>query len=443
MKNRIAAATLGMVLSAPLAGHAETAGASQSEVEQLKAQVAMLLQRVEQLERGQLTSVPPPAAPPAVASPPVEERLAAAEETNDRQTDQIAQGLASTSAMDWARNIKWKGDIRYRHEQFDIEGTTSDRVRHRIRARLGMEAKISSTLLAGFQIATGEDRDARSNNTTLDTANENKEISLSRAYVDWMPRHDMLVTIGKQRQPWFKAGNSLFFDGDVEPEGVAFLYGDATGPFARAWGYWLEEQSSAADSNLFGAQLGYAFDNGLVLAAGYWDYGAIKDQPILSFVGTPAGNSRYSSDSSCNPSPTGLSSCYTYDYDIVIADAQWTGRAGRLPLMLFGGYMENLDPERLNTAYNLGFLLGKASDAGSWEFGALYQEVEQDAQLGAMYDSDFAGGLTQGRGAQLHGAWAPVRNMNIKATYFINDRSYDTASEADYERLQLDLNYKF
>ena len=291
MKNRIAAATLGMVLSAPLAGHAETAGASQSEVEQLKAQVALLLQRVEQLERGQMMSVPPPSAPSAAASPGVEERLAAVEETNDRQTDQIAQGLASTGAMDWARNIKWKGDFRYRNESFDVEGSSSDRVRDRLRVRFGLEAKVSPTLLVGVEVATGEGRDARSTNSTLDSANQHEEIGLDLAYVDWRPRPDLLVTLGKQKQPWFKAGNSLFFDGDVNPEGVSLQYGGKSGPFARAWGYWLEEMSNAADSNLFGAQAGYAFGNGLTLAAGYWDYGAVQDQPALVFSGTPAGNS--------------------------------------------------------------------------------------------------------------------------------------------------------
>ena len=66
-----------------------------------------------------------------------------------------------------------------------------------------------------------------------------------------------------------------------------------------------------------------------------------------------------------------------------------------------------------------------------------------DAQFAAIVDSDFADGLTQGRGYVLQGAWAPIKNMTMKATYFINDRNYDTTSEVDYKRLQLDLNYKF
>ena len=54
-----------------------------------------------------------------------------------------------------------------------------------------------------------------------------------------------------------------------------------------------------------------------------------------------------------------------------------------------------------------------------------------------------ADGLTQGRGYVLRGAWAPIKNMTMKATYFINDRNYDTPTEVDYRRLQLDLNYRF
>ena len=446
MRNILMASTLGIVMSAPGLARAATVEQHHVELAELKQLVGTLLARIEQLEQATAAAAQSPAAPAPAPDPALaklEARVVAVEESNDRQTDQLAQGLASSNAMDWARNVKWKGDLRYRHEQFDVEGTTSDRVRHRIRARLGMEAKISSSLLAGFEIATADIFDPRSTNSTLDDASRRKEIGLNLAYIDWKPRDGMLVTIGKQKQPWFKAGNSLLVDGDINPEGVAVQYGGKTGPFAKAWGYWLDEFSSAADSNLVGGQLGYAFGGGLTLAAAYWDYGAIKDQPVLPFVGAPAGNSSYTASGSCLSSPTAVTRCYTFDYNIVAVDAQWSGKVGAMPVMLFGGYLENMDPETLNTGFDIGFLLGKASDPGSWEFGALYQDVERDAQFALFLDSDFADGLTQGKGIQLQGVWAPVKNMTIKAAYFINDRNYDTPSEADYRRLQLDLNYKF
>lgn len=438
MRRLTTAATLGWILSLAIAGPA-AAEAGPSEVEELRSQVAALLQRVERLEQALAGAAPAPTAPATVAK--LEERLAAVEESNDRQTDQLAQGLASSSALGWARNVRWKGDLRYRHEQFDIEGVASDRVRHRIRARLGMDARISDTLSAGFQIASGEIADPRSTNSTLDDAGRRKEFALDLAYVDWRPREDLLVTAGKQKMPWFKAGNSMLFDSDLNPEGVALQYGGRAGLFAKAWGYWLEEAAAGADSNLIGAQAGYAFGNGFTLAAGYWDYGAIQRQPVLNFSGAPAGNSTFLAGASCTGA--GTTRCYAQDYDIAIADLQWSGQLGARPLTLFGSYLENLEADSLDTGYSLGFLFGRAADAGSWEIGALYQDVEQDAQFALFLESDFADGLTQGRGIQLQGAWAPAKNVLVKAAYFVNERSYDTPSEADYERLQLDLNYRF
>lgn len=412
MRNIIIAGALVLFLNAPGAALAALSEQDRVEIAELKRQIAEL-----------------------------QNRVAAVEQANDQQTDRIAEGVASANEMAWARNIRWKADFRYRHEQFDIEGAPSDRLRHRIRARFGMEAKISNTLAGAIQVATGDISDPRSSNATLDDAGRRKEIALDLAYVDWKPRDGMLVTIGKQKQPWFQPGNSLFFDDEVNPEGVAFRYGGKTGPFARAWGYWLEEMSAAADSNLVGAQFGYAFNGGLTLAAGYWDYGAVQGQPVLNFSGSPAGNSSYLAAADCTGA--GTTRCYLHDYNIVEADVEWSGSLGGLPLTLFGAYLENLDASTMNTGYDLGFLLGRASAPGGWEFGLLYQDVERDAQFGALLESDFADGVTQSRGFKMQGAWVPVRNMTVKAAYFINDRDYDTPAEVDYKRLQFDLNYRF
>ena len=69
--------------------------------------------------------------------------------------------------------------------------------------------------------------------------------------------------------------------------------------------------------------------------------------------------------------------------------------------------------------------------------------MEKDAQWGGVIDSDFAGGTTQGKGMQFKGAWVPVKNVAVNLTWFENTRNYDTSSERDYQRLQLDLSMKF
>ena len=63
-------------------------------------------------------------------------------------------------------------------------------------------------------------------------------------------------------------------------------------------------------------------------------------------------------------------------------------------------------------------------------------------------DSDFGAGNTDVKGWVLRGAYAPVRNWTLNATYFINERNVDVANGAgqtgvDYNRLQLDFNVKF
>lgn len=425
MHNQISTAILALVLIAGGASRPATATEAGADLGALQAQVAALLQRVEQLERA------------LAGATALDQRITAVEATNDRQTDQLAQGLAATTAAGWARHVRWKGDLRYRHEQFDVEDVANDRLRHRIRARLGLEAKVSDAFSAGFQIATGESGNPRGSNATLDDANLGKQIMLDLAWLDWRPRPGLLLSFGKQKQPWFRAGGSLFYDNDVNPEGIAFQYGGGSGPFARAWGFWLDERSAAADAGLLGGQLGYGFGNGLTLAASYQDLGAIENRPVLGFSGAPAGNSTYTGGA------CGSARCYAYDYNLVLLDAQWSGRIGSRPLTLAGGYIENLAARRDESGFNLGIVLGRAADAGSWEAGLLWQDVGADAQFGGLIDSDFADGLTQGRGFVLHGAWVPAKNVNLRATYFLNERSYDLPAEADYRRLQLDLSLKF
>jgi len=440
MRNLIIAGAVSLALATPLPA---LAAASDKEVAELKAQVEALLARVQQLEarNGQAAGAAPAADPAKVAE--LETRVAEVEAANDRQTDQLAQAVAKDKGVDWASKVKWKGDLRYRHEMIDEE-TRDQRTRQRIRARFGLDGKVSDQLMVGLQIATGDPLDPRSTNSTLGDSNQRDQIQLDLAYVDWKAFTDGTVTAGKQKYPWFRPSASLFYDGDINPEGVAVKWGGKTGPFASAWGYWLSEVSAGADANLFGAQLGWVTDFGLTVAASYHDYGAVQGSSLV-FLEYPAGNTTYSGDSACNlPAPTtGATRCYVNDYNVIGLGAEYTMQAGRFPLSLWADYLNNEAADDLNSGYALGVRLGKASDPGSWEVGLLYQDVEADAQWGGFIDSDFAGGATQSKGLQFKGAWVPVKNTSINLTLFDNTRSYDLPNERDYQRLQLDFNMKF
>jgi regulator of replication initiation timing len=435
MRNLIIAGAVGLVLSAPLSAQAAV---SDQEVAELKQQVQALMARVQQLEVQNSQLASGAAAAPAEIDQ-LKTRVAELETTNDKQADQLAQVVAADKSTDWTSNIKWKGDLRYRQETIDEE-TKSERNRQRIRARIGMEAKVSDSLKTYIGIATGDPEDPRSTNATLGGGNVRKNIALDYAYFDWAAFDNTTVSMGKMKYPFERlSGAQFFYDGDVNPEGGAIRYKADNGLFASGYGFWIAENSSSADPHVFGAQLGWQSGFGLTLAAAYNDY-TVKGMQlgIALDSGAPlGGNSFYA----CGTG--GAAACYLYDYNILDLDAEYGFKLASMPVKVWASYIENTAINDLNTGYNVGFMLGKAKDKGSWELGLLYQDLEKDAQWGGVSDSDFAGGITQGKGFVVKGAYVPIKNTSLNLTYFDNTKNYDTASAHDYQRLQLDFSMKF
>ncbi|MBV6422481.1 MAG: hypothetical protein NAOJABEB_00262 [Steroidobacteraceae bacterium] len=359
-------------------------------------------------------------------------------------------------AVDWASKVRLKGDFRYRHERIENElasGATSDRLRHRVRVRLGVEAKVTDTVKAVVQVATaGDDRDPRSTNQTLGEGATRKALGLDLAYADWTPVQGFNVQLGKIPYAWQRVG-SYFWDGDITWEGGAARL--ARGPFfASAIGAWLSESDSGADANLFGGQIGFKSKVGgrlgLTAAIGYFDAGAVQDEVTLTSA-TPActANSLFFGGAQGNRTEV-VGGCRRLrdDYDMVEALAQVDVEVGRLPLAVFADYIRNHGALDNDTGYSFGLTLGKASNARSWEISWIYQDLEQNAQFGQFVDSDFGGGITWSKGSVIKAAWVPAKNWTINGTYFLNERVLAGAGSVtetwrDYDRVQFDLNYRF
>src|SRR4029450_1544649 len=117
--------------------------------------------------------------------------------------------------------------VRFRNENIDQEWATSARNRDRVRARFGAVAKVNDKVTAELQLTTdeslsgGSEGDARSPNRTLTDANSRKEIDIDTAFVQWSPITTVKATLGKMRYPYVRPSSSLFFDNDINPEGVA------------------------------------------------------------------------------------------------------------------------------------------------------------------------------------------------------------------------------
>jgi hypothetical protein len=258
----------------------------------------------------------------------------------------VAQQRANVG--DWVGRFQWKGDFRYRNETIDQEFVHSQRNRDRIRARFGFFAKVNDTLRVEMQATTdenlsgGSSGDARSSNQTLTDANSRKEVDLDTAYAEWTPNARNKVTFGKMRYPWVRPTGSLFYDGDINPEGVAYNWQQgSTGLFAAAYYIRLAERSATADSNMLGAQVGWRGDiaagTRLTLAASMRTTRPCRDiTPCRTRTRLQNAFGNSTSTTTCRP---GITACIASDFDVAEASAELAFTVGGRPLV-HGGLRE-------------------------------------------------------------------------------------------------------
>jgi hypothetical protein len=118
-------------------------------------------------------------------------------------------------------------------------------------------------------------------------------------------------------------------------------------------------------------------------------------------------------------------------------------KLGRFPFIVFADVIQNQDAADLDTGFAVGFTIGKVAEPRTWELGYAYQNVQKDAQFGQFVESDFGGGITDTRGRVFRLGHAFAKSWSGNAAYFINDRFVDVGDQHDYDRLQLDLGYRF
>ncbi len=370
-----------------------------------------------------------------------------ADEVEDlkKRIEKLEKAEVGAKKADWASKISFKGDFRYRHENIDREESATDRTRHRMRARFGLTGKVTDTVKATVRLATGGGgNDPRSTNQTLGDGLDRKDVAIDQAFVQWAPWDGVEFYAGKMPQPWESVG-SYFWDGDITPEGGAMTFENGAF-FGSAFGFWLSESSSGSDATMSGAQVGMKGETGgvkLKAALGYYDVGAVRNRittaatgcsPMGAFVGGPQGNTTVST-----------SGCVRLanDFNLIEALAEAQFRLGAQPFTVFLNYLQNQDASALDTGYSAGFKYGKASNPGTWEFGYAYQSMDKDAQFGQFVDSDFGDGVTDTKGSVVKVAYAPAKNWTLSGTYFMNQRFVDVGAERDYDRLQLDMIFKY
>lgn len=402
MRNGLFLGALVMLLAFPLQGQASDA----DTIAALKAQVEMLAARLEQLEQSQADN----------------------QKIYEEAVETAAVTAAAPKQSSWIDTIKVKGDLRYRHEGFDVDNRR-DRHRHRIRARAAVTAQVNDSVDVGFGLASGGS-DPISTNQTLGNSSSSKGVVIDLAYVNWKTAVEGLaIRAGKFKNPFHRVGgNGLVWDGDLNPEGIAMTYANGN-TFASLMGSWVTESSSDDDSFLLGGQFGFRGDVGessdLVAGVGYYNYLDSRGEP--AFLGGGRGNQ-------LNPDGT-----YLDGFEIVEGFIEYGFPVGDSDLTLFADYVQNLDADDFDTGYAVGAKL----KSNAWQFGWAWQELEPNAVLATFTDSDFIGGGTDGKGHILQTSYALSKRISVKGTLFLNERFVDIGEEEDYKRLQLDISFKY
>jgi hypothetical protein len=409
---------------------------------------------------------------------------------------------------EWIDRIKWDGDIRLRLEKdFFPTGNSGqtpdyqainnagsitnagadafvndsvDRERFRLRARLGMLAKVNDEVEAGFRLTTGNTTDPLSPNQTLGNTFTRNSFVLDRAYLRYDPEEWLTVWGGRIPSPWFSTdlvwNENLNFDGiaaQFKPELTDRLTGFAT----VGWFPVQEVELSTGDKYMTGAQAGidwkFAADHKLKAALAYYDFHHVQgqrntsDSTVLDYTApqfVQKGNSMF--DIANDGGATNLFALAA-EYKELNLTASWDMSVfDPVHVVLTGDFVKNvgfdrqeilqrtgLDIEPKTRGYHLKLAVGTPvmNKHGDWQFIMAYKYLERDAVLDAFTDSDFHLGGTDAKGWIMGGSYGLARDTWLTLRWMSADQidgQPPPGSTFGYgplaiDVLQVDLNAKF
>jgi len=353
------------------------------------------------------------------------ERITKLEINNAAKIAKLEEASAKNRVPAWVTDTQLKGDFRYRYENTDTAGANT-RDSQRIRLRVGAYGTVNETIDYGIRLATGG-ASATSANQDVDGGTK-KEIRLDQYYIDLHP--DLLMgshlIMGKMPQPWINR-TGLIWDSDLNPEGIALTYKTAwTNGFnlmANAGSFVIKEDKGD-DLQLWAGQIASETKIGdATVRVGMSDfYYSNSDRQ-----GVGAGLT-----SGANTPGTG--------FNLVEGFGSVGIKAGDLPITFLGQYVKNVAAASSDdTAYLLGFKLGKAKAVGSWEAGYNYRDTGADAVPDGFNEGTFAGGRTGSHGHSFWAKYQMAKNVQGGLTYLM---AVDNTGE-DVNTFMADLNFKF
>ena len=373
-------------------------------------------------------------------------------------------------------------------------GNVDDNVnRLRLRARLGVLAKISDGVSAGLRFTTGNTTDRVSTNQTLGSGFNKYSFLVDRAYIKVDPVEWLSVSGGRIPNPWF--ATDLVWDEDLNFDGLAVNFRHVAPaatlrPFATAgWFPLRADNPPNADKQwLAGAQIGTEFDldSSIKLRFGLAKYHysrieARSDDSYDAINGPLQGYGRYAHSSALRArgntlvqtnSPIdnteapiyGLAS--KFEPWVLTATADFA-HFDPVHVLLSAEYVKNTGFDRgdiqrrtgvaltdgKDTAYHLRAAVGMPSVTLSddWQVFLSYKYIGSDAVLDGFTDSDLGLGGTNIKGFVLGGSYGLYRNTALGLRWYsarnIQSMTYDptaiTGQRYEVDTLMMDMSVKF
>jgi hypothetical protein len=386
------------------------------------------------------------------------------EKRSDKEKLDKDEFVAFQQLAGWAAGTKLTGDMRVRNDYINVDdrlkNSGSDQDRQRIRARIGAITQVNPQVEMGIQIASGSSADRRSTNQTMIDYFDRKPIWLDLGYVDYHPVQvpGLKLFGGKMKQPWIAIAD-VAWDGDINPEGFAAQYVRkfGTNTLTSSASYMILKDNVDSDGvewehdlSLLEGQIAYAFDIGdmrLTLGGTVNEFGN-----ETQLFGGPAVALRGNGNT-------------TDTFQLWEAFSQLDVIGLPVPLSLYGQYIENAEARDLTVRDAAGnitagpfedggedtaWLFGVRTNIGGIAFDYNYRDVERNAVVGTLTDSDFAAGFTGSSGHKLKAQYDILKNFNVTLTWF--ETESDVAShtsnllshdKSDVRTIMLDLNAKY
>lgn len=417
---------------------------------------------------------------------------------------------APNQIPDWTNRIAFNGDmrLRYEHDSFsddnflpanyaavpnrfiDINNTTEDRDRTRVRARLGVKLKVNDWLEGGLRLTTGPLTTPVSQNQTANVSRGKYTLGLDRIYLKAKPYSWLTLEAGRFSNPWLYT--ELVWDRDLAFDGAAAIFNypfnDQLSTFGTVGVFPIEDIESS-DTNLaeskwlYGAQAGvkWTSPNKSTIKVGlaYYDFTNVEGKqntlsnPNAYDATVPAFRQKGNNTFDINQNIVGANPVYA-----LASEFRLINLTSQIDLLTFdpvhvtltGDYVRNIgfdsneilrrtgtEYEEENEGYSLRLDVGKPAfiaiqdvpsgtiEKHDWQVGLGYQYIEADAVLDGFNNSNFRLGGTDAKGWLLEANYAFAKNTWFNMRYFSADEisGIPQSLPLGIDVLLLDINAKF